>query len=144
MLRRAAWLTGVLVLVLLLALGGAAEAKKKKKKKRPTFSFTTHATLEFTGPGTFTGTVSAGGQPKSERAKCVEGRTVILYYYGPNAAPVTVLGIDKTDSNGRYRFQSEPFAFPGGYQLVAERLEMKLRKGKRIHCSAADTPVKSV
>jgi hypothetical protein len=87
MLRRAVWLTGVLVLVLLLALGGAAGAKKRKKKKRPTHAFTTHATLEFTPPETFTGTVSATGQPKSDREMCVQGRAVTLLYYGPNAAP---------------------------------------------------------
>jgi hypothetical protein len=144
MLRRAAWLTGVLVLVLLLALGGAAGAKKRKKKKRPTHAFTTHATLEFTPPETFTGTVSATGQPKSDREMCVQGRAVTLLYYGPNAAPVAALGIDKTDSNGRYRFDSKPFAFPGGYQLVVERLEIKGRKGKLTKCSPAETPVRSV
>jgi hypothetical protein len=144
MLRRAAWLTGVLVLVLLLALGGAAGAKKRKKKKRPAHAFATHATLEFTPPGTFTGTVSATGQPKSDREMCVQGRAVTLLYYGPNAAPVAVLGIDKTDSKGRYRFDSRPFAFPGGYQLVVERLEIKGRKGKLTKCSAAETPVRYV
>jgi hypothetical protein len=133
-----------MILVLLLALGGAAGAKKKKKKKRPSHSFTTHATLEFNAPGTFSGTVSASGNPKADRGLCTDGRTVTLFYYGPGGVPPTVLGIDKTNSDGKYRFTSQPFAFSGSYQLVADRLEIKGRRGKLTKCSAAESPVRSV
>ena len=136
-------LTGVVAIAFLLALSGAAGAKKKKKKK-PSRVYTTHATLEFTPPGTFSGTVSASGKPRADRGRCVEGRTVTLLYFGPNGAPVAVLGIDKTNSRGRYLFNSQPFAFSGGYQLVVERQEIKGRRGKVTKCTATETPVRSV
>lgn len=67
-----------------------------------------------------------------------------VLYFGPGGAQVAVLGIDKTNGKGVYRFNSEPFAFPGGYQLIVERLESKGRRGKVTKCSAAETPVRSV
>ena len=133
-------LTGVVAIAFLLALSGAAGAKKKK----PSRVYATHATLEFTPPGTFSGTVSASGKPRADRGRCVEGRTVTLLYFGPHGAPVAVPGIDKTNSKGRYLFNSQPFAFSGGYQLVVERLEIKGRRGKVTKCTATETPVRSV
>ena len=133
-------LTGVLAIAFLLTLSGAAGAKKKK----PSRVYATHATLEFTPPGTFSGTVSASGKPRADRGRCVEGRTVTLLYFGPHGAPVAVLGIDKTNSKGRYLFNSQPFAFSGGYQLVVERQEIKGRRGKVTKCTATETPVRSV
>jgi hypothetical protein len=132
-------LIGVVALAALLVFAAAAPAGKKRLRV-----YTTHATLRFTSPDTFTGKLWASGRPKADRRKCTKGRTVTLLYYDPSGTPPAVLGIDKTNRKARYEFTSRPFAFSGGYRLSVGAVRIKGHGGMLTKCRETKTPIQQV
>lgn len=129
-LRRNFVLITSLALAVSLVAGAALSlAHTKKYESKVTIRFVEGGTGEYTGPDKFAGKV------KSEKERCIKGRTVRVFR---DSDDVEKIGEAETNKRGRWKLE-QPDAEEGDYFARAKREFLKREEGHRHVCRKAQS-----